>query len=114
MIDGLISGRLYGKPQQRTGQSGKPFTTAKVRAATKDGETLFVNVIAFAHPVQTALLGLDDGDSAALSGELTPKVWTDREGVAHPALDLIAHAVLTAYHVSRKRQAAAGTQGPPT
>lgn len=108
MIDGLIAGKLHGQPQQRTGQSGKPFTTAKVRTATKDGGTVFVNAIAFAPAVQAALLALADGDSVALSGELTPKVWTDREGVTHPALDLVAHAALTAYHVSRKRQAVEG------
>lgn len=32
MIDALIAGKLRGKPQQRTGQSGKPFVVAKVRA----------------------------------------------------------------------------------
>jgi hypothetical protein len=40
-----------------------------------------------------------------LSGALTPKVWTDREGNARPALDLVAHAVLSPYHVTRKRNA---------
>jgi single-stranded DNA-binding protein len=104
MIDALISGKLYGQPQQRTGNSGKTFTTAKVRAATGGGETLFVNVIAFSTTVQDALLTLGDGDSIALSGELTPKVWTDRNGEARPALDMVAHAAMTAYHVSRKRK----------
>jgi len=27
---------------------------------------------------------------------MTPKEWTDRDGIAHPALDLVAHAALTA------------------
>lgn len=111
MIDALIAGRLHGQPQQRTGQSGKPFSTAKIRAASGSGESVFVNAIAFNANVQAALLAMGDGDSVALSGALTPKTWTDREGVAHPALDLVAHAVVTPYHVSRKRQAAAG-EGP--
>jgi hypothetical protein len=105
MIDGLVSGKLYGKPSSRTGQSGKSFVTAKVRAASGDGESLFVNVIAFDDGVKTALLALDDGDSVALAGTLTPKVWTDKHGDAKPALDMVAHGVLTAYHVKRKRQA---------
>ena len=113
MIDALISGKLYGQPQQRTGASGKPFTTAKLRAAAGEGETLFVNVIAFSDTVQAALQALGDGDSVAVSGALTPKVWTDRDGQARPSLDLVAHAVLTAYHVSRKRQAVRGRQDPP-
>lgn len=41
----------------------------------------------------------------ALAGSLTPKVWTDREGNTRPAVDLVAHQVLTAYHVTRKRKA---------
>ena len=52
----------------------------------------------------------------ALSGSLTPKAWTDRSGEARPALDMVAHAVLTAYHVTRKRQAVStgpGSSGAP-
>ena len=51
--------------------------------------------------------GLGDGDSVALAGELKPKVWVDKEGTARPAIDLVAHALLTAYHVSRKRRVVA-------
>ena len=105
MIDGLIGGKLYGKPVQRVGQSGKAFVTAKVRTPTTNGETLFVNVIAFSESVGSALLALDDGDSLSISGALTPKAWTDRNGGVKPALDMVAHALLTTYHVTRKRQA---------
>ncbi|HIE1649372.1 TPA: single-stranded DNA-binding protein [Burkholderia cenocepacia] len=85
MLDALASGKLYGKPGERTGPSGRPFVTAKVRVPTGDGEALFVNVIAFSDDVKVALLALDDGDSVALAGTLTPKVWTDRNGDAKPA-----------------------------
>ena len=105
MIDALISGKLYGAPAQRTSKTGKPFALAKVRAAGGDGESLFVNVIAFDDAPVTALLALGDGDSVALSGSLTPKTWTDKEGNTRPSLDLVAHQVLTAYHVTKKRNA---------
>ena len=108
MIDGLISGKLYGCAESRTGQSGTVFVTAKVRAAGGDGESIFVNVIAFADDAKAALLALDDGDSVALAGTLTPKVWEDKNGATRPALDMVAHAVLTAYHVQRKRKAVQG------
>ena len=107
MIDGLISGKLYGKPTERTGQSGKRFVVAKVRAATGDGEALFVNAIAFDDNAKSALLALDEGDSVALAGTLTPKVWTDKHGDAKPALDMVAYGVLTAYHVRKRREAIA-------
>jgi single-stranded DNA-binding protein len=108
MIDGLISGRLYGTAQVRTGQHGTHFVTCRVRATAGDSESLFVNVIAFDDIVKDALQALDDGDSVSLAGALTPKVWTDKQGNVKPALDMVAHAVLTAYHVQQKRRAVRG------
>ncbi|RDK01589.1 single-stranded DNA-binding protein [Paraburkholderia lacunae] len=97
MIDGLVGGRLFGDAQVRTGQNGKRFVTCKVRAATNDGDTIFVNVIAFDDDVQRGLLALGDADSVALSGALTPKVWTDKNGLVKPAMDMVAHKMLAAY-----------------
>ena len=111
MMDALIAGRVHGQPTARTGKSGKPFAVAKVRAAGGDGEALFVSVIAFDDAPRNALLALGDGDSVALSGSLTPKVWTDRDGNTRPSPDLVAHQVLTSYHVTRKR---AAVRPPPT
>jgi single-stranded DNA-binding protein len=113
MIDGLIAGKLYGSATQHTGKSGQPYTTAKVRAAAGDGESLFVNVIAFSATAGTALMALGDGDAVALAGTLTPKAWTDRNGAARPGLDMVAAQVLTAYHVTKKRKAVSG-QPPDT
>jgi single-stranded DNA-binding protein len=110
MIDALIAGRIYGRPAARNGHSGKAFVVAKVRVSTRDGEAHFVNVIAFAEAPVRALLALSEGDSVALSGELTPKVWADKDGNPRPSLDLLAHAVLTEYHVTRKRQAMANEE----
>ena len=84
MIDGLIAGRIYGKPTERTSKTGKPFAIAKVRAATGEGESMFINVIAFDTAPCTALLALGDGDSVALTGSLTPKTWTERRATPGP------------------------------
>ena len=32
MIRALITGTVYGEPQARTSQAGKPYATAKVKA----------------------------------------------------------------------------------
>jgi single-stranded DNA-binding protein len=112
MIDALIAGKLQGLAEQRTGNSGKPFTLAKVRAAGSDGEAMFVNVIAFSATAGAALMALQDGDSLALAGSLKVKTWTDRQGVAKPSLDMIAAQVLTAYHVTRKRKAVSPAASP--
>jgi single-stranded DNA-binding protein len=103
MIEGLIAGKLVGVAETRQGKNGTSFALAKVKATAGDGESLIVNVIAFATEASAALMALDDGDALALSGALTPKVWTDKQGNTRPALDMIATQVLTAYHVNRKR-----------
>ncbi|WP_029528455.1 single-stranded DNA-binding protein [Polaromonas glacialis] len=104
MIEALVSGKLHGQPAQKISKTGKPFVVAKVRAYISDAD-VFVNVIAFSSAACEALLALGEGDAVALAGTLTPKAWTDREGIARPALDLVASQVLTAYHVTSKRRA---------
>lgn len=113
MIDALIAGKVFAKPQERTGKSGKPFVTAKLTTTAGDGESLFVNVIAFDADACRSLLALDAGDAVSVAGPVTPKTWTDREGSARVAVDVVAHQVLTAYHVSRKRKAMQAEQQEP-
>lgn len=115
MIDALISGKLHAHPEQRSSKNGKPYATAKMTAAGGDGQSLFVNCIAFDDAPVAALLALAAGDSLAVAGSATPKVWTDREGNHRPAMDMVVAQVLTAYHVQRKRRAMhpqQGQQGP--
>ncbi|HQQ69093.1 MAG TPA: single-stranded DNA-binding protein [Alicycliphilus sp.] len=90
MIDALISGKLYGQPTERIGKSGKAFAVAKVRATAGDGESLFVNIIAFDAGPCAALLALADSDSVALAGSITPKAWTDKQGNSRPSLDMVS------------------------
>ncbi len=105
MIDGLVMGKIFGQPKEGQGKNGTYFT-ARLRVAT-DGDALFVSVIAFSRTVGAQLMALSEGDSAAISGSLTPKVWQSNEG-PRPALDMVAHGVLTPYHVTRKRKATQG------
>lgn len=113
MIDALVAGKLYGQPQQRTGKTGQPYVTAKIRAADGQGEGQFINVIAFHRAACDALMALGEGESTALSGALTVGTWTDKAGGVHPNLNLQAHAVLTPYHITRKRQAVAKDKDEP-
>ena len=95
MIDGLGAGRLYGEAERRTDKAGKAYSLAKLRASTEEGELLFVNVIAFDDDLRASLHRLHDGDSVALSGSLNPRVWTDKQGNARPALDMVAHRLFS-------------------
>ena len=108
MIEGLITGTLMGLAEQRQGKNDTSFVLAKVKAQPGEGEPLIVNVIAFAAEACAALLALDEGDTLAVSGTLTPKVWTDKQGNTRPALDLVASQVLSVYQVERKRTALGG------
>lgn len=105
MMDGLIAGRLMGDASRRTDKMGRGYTVARVLARNKADEEFIVNVIAFDNAVCTALLGLGDGDALSLTGSLTPKVWTDKQGIARPSLDLVATQLLSAFDVSRKQAA---------
>jgi Single-strand binding protein family len=105
MIDGLIAGRLMGDASRRTDKMGRPYAVARVLARNKADEEFIVNVIAFDDAACTALLALADGEALSLCGSLTPKVWTDKQGMARPSLDMVAVQVLTAYHQGRKQMA---------
>lgn len=94
MIDGLIAGRLMGDASRRVDKAGRPFVVARVLARNRADEEFIVNVIAFDDAACAALLALADGDALSLAGALTPKVWTDKQGVVRPSLDLIAHRVM--------------------
>lgn len=108
MIDALISGKLHESPIQRTSRNGNAFSTCKVRVAMKSDETVWINVICFASEAQASLQALDAGDSVALSGELTVSTYEARDGSVRPSLNLTAHAVLTTYHVQRRRKVVQG------
>jgi hypothetical protein len=97
MIDGLIAGRLMGDASRRVDKAGRTYLVARVLARNKADEEFIVNVIAFDAAPCAALLALRDGQALALSGALTPKVWTDKQGIARPSLDLVAAQVMTAH-----------------
>ncbi len=105
MIDAIIQGKLHNKPVARIASNGNHYLTACVRVSVENGDAMFANVIAFDQAVCMALAALDGGDTVALSGSLTPKIWSPNEGDPRITIDFTAHAVMTAYHVKRKRQA---------
>lgn len=102
MIDGLIAGRLMGDASRRVDKAGRTYLVARVLARNKADEEFIVNVIAFDEAPCAALLALRDGQALALSGALTPKVWTDKQGIARPSLDLVAVQVMTAHDAGQR------------
>lgn len=112
MIDGLVAGRLMGDASRRVDKTGRGFMVARVLARTKADEEFIVNVIAFDDAPCAALQALRDGDALTLAGALTPKVWTDKQGVVRPSLDMVATQVMSAYHAAQRQVAvASGADG---
>ncbi|MGO9039035.1 MAG: single-stranded DNA-binding protein [Steroidobacteraceae bacterium] len=105
MIDALVTGRIFGKPAERTSKSGNRFATAKVRVPMPDGSSMFANIITFRDHVATALLALEDGASLAISGELKISTYQAKDGSYRPSLDVTVHEILTEFHVTRRRKA---------
>ena len=98
MIEALIAGHLMGDASRRVDKTGREFIVARVLARNRADEEFIVNVIAFDEAPCAALLALADGDALSLSGALSPKVWTDKQGVVRPSLDLVATQVMTVHH----------------
>lgn len=110
-ITSLIVGKLIADPDTRTGNSGRPFTTARMAAGTDD-ESVLCSVIAFGSAGEQ-LSALAKGDSLAIVGRTKPKAWL-KDGDPRAGLDVVADQILTAYHLRRKRAAMAGdTDAPP-
>ncbi len=83
MIEGLVTGTLIGHAEERQGKHDSAFVLVKVKTQSGEGESLIVNVIAFAAEARAALLALDEGDTVAVSGALTPNL--DRQAGQHAA-----------------------------
>ena len=103
MINALVQGKLHGDPLQRTAKNGKPFATVLVRVPLDNGDSMLVSAIAFDLAIVKGLMRLSEGDAVCLSGQFSPKVFMTTDNEPRPSADLVAHGLLTAYHVKRKR-----------
>jgi hypothetical protein len=70
---------------------------------------VFCNVIVFDPTAAQALAALDEKDAVTLSGELTVSAYAPKSGGdPRASVELLAHALVSAYHASRKRSAMQG------
>ena len=66
-----------------TGKTGKPFATALLRAESQ-GETLWVNVVAFSEAAQAELLGIKTGEALSIQGSLKVQGERFSGGICSP------------------------------
>ncbi len=110
MIRALVTGVLVADPQPRTVANGKPFALARVAVPQGDEGRVFCSVICFDDSAVARLLQLRAGAQVSMAGTLKAGVWTDKEGAAHPSLDLLADEVASVTpRPRRSRRDRAGT-----
>lgn len=88
MIRALITGTLYGEPQARTSQAGKPFTTAKLRADAKDGAVVWCSLVAFGELAER-LASLRANNAVAVSGKLEVSAYANKAGEPAAGLSIV-------------------------
>lgn len=94
MIRVLLTGTLYGSPEQRTAKSGSLFTTAKVRADGKDGATVWCSLVAFGELAER-LATLAANSAVAVSGRAEVTAWLDKAGEPKAGLSIVADELAT-------------------
>lgn len=94
MIRALLSGVLHTDPQARASQSGKPFTTGKLKADAADGGTVWCSLIAFGD-VGERLATLKAGAALSVSGRAKLTAWTGKDGNLAAGLDLTIEELTT-------------------
>lgn len=94
MIRALATGTLHDAPQQRTSQTGKPYTTAKLRADGKDGNSAWCSLIAFGEAGER-LATLPAGAALAVAGRCEVNAWLDKQGEPKASLSLVVDELAT-------------------
>ena len=103
VISVLLEGALIKDPVSRTASNGNPYTTATMRCADADGESILCSVRAFNAEVAQTLARLSNGDTVAVAGHAAISQW-DKDGQHHVGLSVTATRVLTVYDAGQRRK----------
>ncbi|MEX3839776.1 hypothetical protein [Paraburkholderia sp. BR10882] len=110
MIDALVTGVLASDPVEKVTRTGNPYCTARVRVTQGEAEAVFCLMTAFDATARDGLLALHRGDPVALACSLSIGVWTPDAGGARPNVQGTVHALVSPYHVRRRRAEIANAQ----
>lgn len=110
MLSVLLEGTLSATPSVRTSTRGTTYTTAQMRVAGEDGETVWCSIIAFHREAAEGLAALSSGDAVAVAGHAVISRW-EKDGEHRAGLKVTATRVLTVYQAGQRRKAAADAAG---
>jgi single-stranded DNA-binding protein len=94
MIRALLTGTLHTAPQARISQTGKPFTTGKLKADATDSGMVWVSLIAFGETAER-LATLKAGQTVAVTGRTKLSAWLDKAGEPQAGLDVVVDELAT-------------------
>ena len=93
MVRVLASGTLHDAPQARTSANGNPYTTAKLRADSKEATT-WCSLIAFGEAADR-LATLKAGAALSVSGRAEVSAWLDKQGEPRGSLSIVVDELVT-------------------
>ena len=103
MIRALLTGTIYGDPVSRIGQSGKPFTTAKLKADGKEGAAIWCSLIAFGDQAERLAM-LKANSPVSVSGKAELQAWANKQGEPTAGLSLVVDEVAALKAKPRPKQ----------
>jgi single-strand DNA-binding protein len=103
----ILGGRLTADVERKTTPSGVPvasFTIAVNRRFAKDGETDFINCVAWRQTADFVSKFFSKGSSISVVGSIQVRSWNDKDGQKRYATEVVADE---AYFVDGKNDSAA-------
>ncbi|MDO4814087.1 MAG: single-stranded DNA-binding protein [Gemella sp.] len=92
-----LIGRLVKKPELRTSESGMEYLKASIAVQSqykaKEGTAEFIDFTAFGKVAHNTVKYCDKGSMINILGSLSNSTYTDKNGVNHYQLSLIAHQI---------------------
>jgi len=107
MLTLSLTGRMAFDARQIKTKSGKPMTTARLACGDDDGNTIWIDVVAFTSNAEW-LARAAKGDRIAAMGTLKMNCWTDKNsGEEKQVLQLVADNLIVPTAKPRKAKSPA-------
>lgn len=111
MIRALVTGTLHEAPIARSGKTGKPFVTAKLRADAAEG-AVWCSLIAFGEQAE-ALKEQKANAALSVAGRATLSAWLDKAGEPKAGLSVVVDQLATLRTKPKPKPKPDQTPDPP-
>jgi single-stranded DNA-binding protein len=102
-IFALVSGSLFGEPNQKVSKAGRSYASSTLKV--RDGDaTQWIRVTVFSESAQAELMRLNDGDAISVQEVLKAETYTASVGSIKISLGIVADHVLALRQPPRERK----------